>query len=464
MTSGPLRMPSTLLILASLIVLAAVASWIVPAGRYERVVVEGVERVDPGSFHPIPRNPQGLGDVMMAPIKGFVDAALIIGFVLMVGGSFGIVQKTGAIDEAIGSVVRMHGRSALARRLLIPLLMVLFSLAGSLFGMSEEVIPFILIIVPMALALGYDTVTGVAIPFLGAGAGFAGAFLNPFTIGVAQGIAGLRLFSGLEYRLVVWVVSTALTVWFVMRYAARVKAHPQLSITYESDLQARSSLQVDLGGGSLDLRHRIVLWVLAASMGILVLGVLRFKWYIHEIAGLFVAMGVVAGIAGGLRPSDIADAFTAGARDLVNTGLVIAFSRGILITAQQGGVVDTLLHGLSSLVKVFHPIAASWAMFLVQTIINFFVPSGSGQAALTMPIMAPLSDLVGVSRQTAVLAFQFGDGYSNMIIPTSAVTMSVLTIAKIPWSIWARWVLKLEIVLFVAGLVMLVPPYFIGWH
>jgi len=463
MTKAPMKAPNTLMILGSLIVLVAVLSWIVPAGRYERITVDGVERVDPATFRHVERNPQTVADALMAPIRGFVDAALIVGFVLMVGGSFGIVQKTGAIDEAIRSVVRAHARSATVRRLLIPLFMTLFSLAGSVFGMSEEVIPFILIFVPMALALGYDTVTGVAIPFIGAGAGFAGAFLNPFTIGVAQGISGLPLFSGLEYRVIVWVVSTAVAIGFVMRHAARVKVRPEASFTFESDQQTRHSLQTHDSGGRLDLRHRLVLWVFAASMVVLVVGVLRFKWYIHEIAGLFLAMGIVAGVIGGLSVDDLTGSFTAGARDLVSTGLVIAFSRGILITAQRGGVIDTVLHALSSMIRSFHPIVSAQIMFVVQTFINFFVPSGSGQAALTMPVMAPLSDLIGVSRQTAVLAFQFGDGFSNMIIPTSAVTMSVLTLAKIPWSRWARWVLPLELLFLVVGFALLVPPYFIGW-
>lgn len=463
MSTTGIKAPNTILIISGLIVFTAVMTWIVPGGEYERIVIDGRERVEPGSFSYIDSDPQSVFDILTAPIRGFVDAALIIGFVLIVGGSFGILQQTGAIEAAIRGIARAHTRHRAVRVLLIPIFMIIFSLAGSVFGMSEEVIPFVLIFVPMALALGYDSIVGVAIPFVGAGAGFAGAFLNPFTIGIAQGIAGLRLFSGLEYRVLAWILTTMVAILFVLRYAVKVKMTPEASPTFTMDEEKRKHIRIDLEGESLDLRHRLVLLTFGLAMGILVFGVLTYKWYIEEIAALFLGAGILIGAVGGLKPGAITDAFLGGAKDLMSTAIIIGLARAILIVAQQGRIIDTMLHAFSSVIGVVHPIVSSQIMFIVQTLINFFVPSGSGQAALTMPVMAPLSDLVGVSRQTAVLAYQFGDGFSNMIIPTSAVTIGVLTLAKIPWERWAKWILPLEILFLIIGCLLLIPPYFMQW-
>jgi uncharacterized ion transporter superfamily protein YfcC len=328
------------------------------------------------------------------------------------------------------------------------------------------VIPFILIFVPLALALGYDSLTGVAIPFLGSAAGFAGAFLNPFTVGVAQGIAAVPLFSGVGFRIGLWVVVTAVTTAFVMWHARRVRRDPRRSLTFEIDERKRhEGLHLDAEGASdvLTGRQRAVLWTFLAGIVGLVVGVLVFQWYIIEIAALFIALGIVMGIVGGLGGNGTAQAFMDGAKDLVATALIIALARGILIVMQDGQIIDTILHALASGLEGTGSTVAAFAMFGSQTVINFFVPSGSGQAALTMPLMAPLSDLVGVSRQTAVLAFQMGDGFTNMIIPTSAVLMGALTLGGVPWQKWARWVLPLQLSLFALGLVALAIAVGSGW-
>ncbi len=460
-----LKAPNTYLIIFSLIIVTAILTYVLPGGKYQMIEREGRKVVDPNSFVVTQSQPQGVGDILMAPLNGFVDAALIIGFVLIVGGAFSVLQKTQAVDAGIQTLARAHRKSALVRRATIPLFMTLFSLAGAVFGMSEEVIPFIMIFVPMALALGYDSVTGVAIPFVGAGAGFAAAFINPFTLGVAQGIAELPPLSGFGYRVFCWSLTTLVAIWFVQRYALKIKNNPQKSPSYEIDTMRRKEWHVTQNASlQLSAKHKWVLGTFALSMGVLVYGVLAFQWYIKEIAALFLALGIVAGILGGLKAKEITDGFVAGAKELIGTALVIALARGILIIARDGQIIGTILHGLSALIKGAHPIFAAQIMFVVQTIINFFVPSGSGQAALTIPIMAPLSDLLGVSRQTAVLAFQFGDGFSNLIIPTSAVTMGVLALAEIPWEKWARWILPLEIIFFVLSLLLLIPPFFMQWH
>ncbi len=459
------KSPNTFFLIFLLIVLTAGLTFVLPGGEYQLIEVEGRQVVDPHSFHPVSSNPQGLGAVLMAPIKGFIAAAQIIGFVLLVGGAFSVLQKTEAIDMAIRVLARAHEHSPLIRKMTIPVFMTIFSLAGAVFGMSEEVIPFVLLFIPLALALGYDSVTGVAIPFVGAGAGFAAAFINPFTLGVAQGIAQLPPLSGFGYRFFCWTLTTLLAIWFVQRYAAKVKQNPHISITFKQDQSRKSQLQKELAQitPQLDVRHKMVLGIFTLSMLILVAGVMWFQWYINEIAALFIATGIVVGVVGRLTIDQITDGFVHGAKDLVATAFVIALARGILIVAQDGNIIGTILHGLSSVISGVHPVVAGQLMFLVQTAINFFIPSGSGQAALTIPIMAPLADLLGVSRQTAVLAFQFGDGFSNLIIPTSAVTMGILALAKIPWEKWVKWVLPLEILFFILSLILLVPPYFMNW-
>lgn len=465
MTRRRFKAPNTYFILLSILVLVAALTWVIPGAEYGMTEVGGREVVDPDTFRYIDSRPQGLAAVFMAPIRGFVDAALIVGFVLIVGGAFGVFQRTKALDSGVIALAKAHKVSRLVRLLTIPIFMLLFSLGGAVFGMSEEVIPFILIFVPLALTLGYDSITGVAIPFVGAGAGFAGAFLNPFTIGVAQGIADLPLFSGLSYRFLCWLVVTAVAIAYVMVYAARVKTTPEKSRTSEEDTEKRRNLDTDQleNFSGMTKRDKLVLLTFAAGMAVLIFGVLRYKWYIEEIAAVFLVTGIVVGIVGRMRVADISDAFIKGAGTLVGTALIIALARGILVIARDGQIIATILHSLAAAVESFHPIVSSQMMFMVQTALNFFVPSGSGQAALTMPIMAPLADLVGVTRQTAVLAFQFGDGFSNLIIPTSGVLMGVLSLGGVPWEKWARWILALEGIYLVVGCLLLVPPYLTGW-
>lgn len=461
-----IKIPNTYVIIFSLLVIITILTWIVPAGEYQRAMVDGKKEVINGSFHYEANHPQGIGDLLMAPIRGFVDAALIIGLVFIVGGAFAVFQKTEAVDSLILGIAKLHKDSRLVRLLLIPIFMTIFSLAGAIFGMSEEVIPFILVFVPLALTLGYDTVTGVAIPFVGAGAGFAGAFLNPFTVGIAQEISGLPLFSGIFYRGICWLITTSIAIAFVILYARKIKKHPEKSVTFSLDKEKKKNIdhsEVDNHTG-ISKRHKLVLFTFLAGLAVLIWGVLKYQWFIEELAAVFLITGVIVGFVGGLSVDEITNSFIKGAKDLIGTALIIGLARGILILSQDGRIIDSILFALSSPISSLHPVVSSQAMFLVQTVLNFFVPSGSGQAVLTMPIMAPLSDLVNVSRQTAVLAFQFGDGFSNMIIPTSAVTMGVLSLAEIPWEKWARWILPLEIIFLITGMVMLIPPFLFGWH
>ena len=459
-----LKLPNTYVLLFLILAMIALATWLVPGGKYETHLVNGKQVVDPATFHYVASKPQGFAALMMAPIKGFVEAGLIIGFVLIVGGAFNVLHKTEAIDAMIKSIAKAHTRSPVVRAALIPVFLTLFSLGGATFGMNEEAIPFILIFVPLALALGYDSVVGVSIPFLGSQVGFAAAFLNPFNVGIAQGIAGVPVFSGMGYRVIVWCIATLATVLFMMWYAARVKKDPTRSPTYALDIEKRAEGGVDFSSFTgMTLRHKLVLWLFAATLGIMVVGVVQFGWFIEEIAALFLVMAILAGLVGRLSTDETVAAFVQGAKDLVGTALVIALARGTMILARDANIIDTMLHGLTPLVQSSSPVFAAHKMFVIQTVINFFIHSGTGQAALTMPIMAPLSDLVGVTRQTAILAYQFGE-FTTPMIPTSGITVGVLALARIPWITWAKWMIPLQLIYLVLALVLLVPPALMNWQ
>ncbi|GJI99068.1 C4-dicarboxylate ABC transporter [Duganella caerulea] len=464
MTTKKFKLPHTFVLLFIILALIAGATWLVPGGKYDTHLVNGKQLIDPASFHYIASAPQGLTALMKAPINGFVDAALIIGFVLIVGGAFAVLQKTEAVDSMIKSLARAHDSSVFIQRALIPVFVTMFSIGGATFGMNEEAIPFILIFVPLALALGYDTITGVSIPFLGSQVGFSAAFLNPFNVGIAQGIAGVPVFSGWAYRVIVWVIATAVTIVFLMWYAARVKKTPELSPTYALDQDKRREQPHGLGEfHGMTGRHKLVLAIFVGSLIVMVGGVVGYDWYIHEIAALFLTMGIVIGLVGGLDSNQIVEGFIQGARDLVGTALVIALARGTMILARDAHIIDTMLHALMPLVQSSSPIFSAWKMFGIQTVINFFIHSGSGQAALTMPIMAPLADLVGVTRQTAILAFQFGE-FTTPMIPTSGITVGVLALARIPWITWAKWMVPLQLIYAALALALLVPPCLMNWQ
>jgi uncharacterized ion transporter superfamily protein YfcC len=459
-----LRMPNTFVLLCSLLAMIAMATWFVPGGQYDTHLVNGKSLIDPASFHYIASKPQGVVALMMAPVKGFVEAALIICFVLVVGGAFAVLQKTQSIDSMIKSVAKAHTRSPLVRAMIIPVFVTLFSLGGATFGMAEEAIPFVLIFIPLALALGYDSIIGVSIPFIGSQIGFAAAFLNPFNVGIAQGIAGVPVFSGIGFRLIVWVLATGLTIAFLMWYAARIKKNPALSPTFELDQEKRKNLQSselnDFAG--MTGVHKAVLWLFVATLVTMVVGVVKYDWFINEIAALFLLMTILVGIVGRLNSDELVSAFMHGAKDLVPTALVIALARGTVILARDAHIIDTMLNSLMPFVQSANPIFAAHKMFVIQSVINFFIHSGSGQAALTMPIMAPLADLVNVSRQTAVLAFQFGE-FTTPVIPTSGITVGVLALAGIPWTTWAKWMIPLQLIYFVLALVMLAVACQLNW-
>ncbi len=428
-----------------------------------------------GTYKPAVRETEGnilevavavVAQVLAAPLRGFQDKADIIAFILLIGGAFGMLLATGAIDNALLEAVRALEKGG-APWLVIPALMILFSAGGAIFGMSEEVIPFVMITIPLAIRLGYDSITGLMMSWVAAGLGFAGAFFNPFTLQIAQGIAELAPLSGTNFRVWVWISVTALGIVYALWWAARVKAKPELSPTYENDrLLMAEATAVSHAQGSKGMRAGdwLVLASLAATVALIIWGVTAKGWYLNELSAAFLCLGILSAVFGGLGFERGASAFMKGASELAPAALIVAFSAGILKVMEDGMILDTILNWIASSLEGTHSVVAANLMFLLQSALNFFVPSGSGQAAMTMPIVAPLSDLLGVTRQTSVLAFQFGDGFGNLIIPTSAVTMSVLGIARIRWETWALWVLPFMGLLFLFSMVTLTIAVLTGYN
>lgn len=457
-----LKMPHTLVIVGGLVALVLAVSWIIPSGEYTRIpkqLPDGsvIKVAVQDSFQVIPKFYLGLQHLLLAPITGFIGGAKLIAFLLIIGGSFNILQETGAVEFGIKRLVRAISTRPALEWMLIPALMVVFSLAGAIFGMAEETIPFIVIFIPMARALGYDSLVGMCIPFLGSAAGFACAFINPFTVGVAQGIAGVPVYSGLGYRIGAWVLVTSVVIAYVMVYARKIKRNPELSAVRDIDLQREAVEHHADVNEPWDFRHILVLLLFVAAMVLLVFGVIRYKWDIDSIAALFLGLGLAVGLAGGLGLSALAKHFVAGAKDMVGVVMIIACARALLVIANDAKIMDTILFYGSNVIRLLPKAITAQVMFLVQCVINFFIHSGTAQAALTMPIMAPLSDLVGITRQTCVYSFELCE-LVVPVLPTSAVAMGVLGAAKIPWERWAKWFLPLLLILIGLACLLLVPP------
>lgn len=443
-----LQVPHVYVLLIGIILLCSILTYLIPAGQYQMMTAEnGREVVDPNTFATVASTPVSLMGFLTAIPRGMIESAQIIFFIFIVGGSFSVLQDTGAIEAGLGRLIKgLSGKEAL----IIPAVMIAFSLGGSVIGMAEETLPFIPIMVSLAVALGFDSMTGAAMVLCGAGAGFAGAFMNPFTIGVAQGIAGLPLFSGRTLRVILYVVMVGVSIFFVMRYASKVKKEPQLSSMHAVDTARDDKL--DLSNlREFGTKEKIILLVFVASIILLIYGVVKFGWYMNEISALFLGMAMIVACIGRMGFNGFAESLGKGMAGIASGALIVGFARGILVVMTDGQIIHTILHGAASFLGTLPASVTAIGMYIFQCLLNFIVPSGSGQAAVSIPIMAPLADLVGVTRQTACLAFQLGDGISNIFTPTSGYFMAGLALAKIPWTKWAKWFLPLLITQYLIG-------------
>ena len=448
------RFPDSLVLIFALIVLAQIAGYVLPAGEFER---DG-QYVVPGSYRPVDAEPLPPLAFLTSIPEGLAAAQEIIFFVFIAGGMVSIVRATGAVDALIGTAIaRLSSRPGW----LTAGTVVLFALGSSTVGMAEEYMPFVPLLVMMCLALKLDAVVAVGIVYVGAGVGYACAALNPFTVLIAQGIAGLPLASGQAARWGLLVVCAAVGVHHILRYAARVRRDPASSLVAGVDYSSGFDPPADV---RFTPRRVAVMLVFAGGIGSLVYGVAELGWYLTELSAVFLGIGLLAAAAGGLGPDTAARAFLRGAGQMTATALLIGFARTIEVVLSDARVIDTIVNGLAGLLAALPAHAAALGMLAVQTVCNLFIPSGSGQAYVTMPIMAPLADVTGVTRQTAVLAYQFGDGFTNMLVPTNALLMGMLGLARIPYHRWAAFVVPLLVKLYLIAAIALVAAVELGYR
>ncbi|POP45602.1 YfcC family protein [Superficieibacter electus] len=435
-----------------IIIIVAILTWCIPSGSfdYHSVTLPGGETktlVVPGSYHLLDKVTvegdlrQGVSAILAAPLEGIIKAADVIAFVLIVGGAFGIIMRTGAIERGLHVLAeRLAGKGILV----IPLSMTLFSLGGATFGMSEEVIPLYAVFISLMFALGYDSLTAILILFLGTQIGYVGAMTNPFSVLIAQGVAGIQGNPQLWLRAIAWVVFTGMAIIFTMWYAHRVKRSPTISPVYESDLQIRSQFMTTQSGTvTFSWSDRLIIAAFVLALAIISWGLITRGWYMIEIGTVFLALGLFSGLIHKMNATTMAENFVEGCKEFVYAAVVIGLARGILVVADNGKIIDTLLFGLSEILDGLPHYAFTTLMLLGHNVITFFVPSSSGEAALTMPVLAPLGDLVGVNKEAMVMAYQFGNGLTNLISPTGGVLLAGLSIARVGFGQWLRVIMRL---------------------
>lgn len=492
------QMPDTLVIIFFVALAAAVLTYFVPIGAFDTqevsYIANGVEKsrvvVDPSSFQYILDEQ---GDPKLQPVAlfeggggtGFFNFAFeglvsgskwgsaigVIMFMLVIGGSFGIVMATGTIDNAI---LRLIDKTRGNEMLFIPAIFCLFSLGGAVFGMGEEAIAFAIIICPLMIRLGYDGITTVMVTYVATQIGFASSWMNPFSVAIAQGIAGIPVLSGSGVRVIMWAGFTLMGLAFTMSYAKKIKQTPSLSHSYHSDAYFRDNQSK----ASLDSRFNIgdilVLLAIVATVAWVIWGVVTQAWFIPEIASQFFTMGIVVGSIGvifklnGMTINKVATSFKQGVGTMLEPAVLVGCASGILILLGGGGptepsVLNSILNSAGNVIGQLPNALSAWFMLLFQSVFNFFVTSGSGQAALTMPLMAPLADLVGVTRQVAVLAFQLGDGFTNVLVPTSASLMATLGVCRVDWGDWLKFIWRFMLGLFVVSSLVVVGAHYLGF-
>jgi uncharacterized ion transporter superfamily protein YfcC len=448
------RFPSAFTILFAFILLVAALTWIIPAGEYTRVASEALGKDVPvaGSYAPTAANPQGILAVLLAPIAGFYDpdsyAANAIDvslFVLMIGGFIGVVTATRAIDVGISSAMRrLKGRELW----MIPFLMALFALGGTTYGMAEETLAFYLILTPVMIAAGYDALVAVAVILLGAGIGVLGSTINAFSTVIASDAAGVSFASGMGLRLAILGLCWLVTVGFVMRYASRVKADPSASLVFDHKASNEAHFLDEAEEmPAFSGLHKIVLVLFALTFAVMIWGVSSQGWWMAQMSALFLACAIVIGLIARLGEAKLVAAFLNGARDLLGVALIIGLARGIVVVMDAGHITDTILHAAEVSVAGLSKTAFILVIYWIEVGLSFFVPSTSGLAVLSMPILAPVADFAGVQREVVVTAFATASGMVNLITPTSAVVMGGLAIARVPYERWLRFVWPLLVVL-----------------
>ena len=440
MKEKKLKLPHVLALLVIMIFIAAIATWIVPSGEFDREINSaGRSVVVPGSFHFVEANPANPWDAFGSIIEGLIGSAQIVFTVFIIGGAFNVLQAAGVVQAYLGKIVKLFNRK---EWLLIPIVMILLSTMCTFIGLFELSLVIIPIMIPVCLALGLDSMTAVGLTLVSTVCGFAVGITNPFTVVVAQTIGEMPLYSGTWYRVICLVLFTLVGILYVTRYARKIKKDPSKSIMYERD-------QEYIRTTGINEEHHLTprkMWAGIAFLVcflILVFGALRWSWSLNEIATIFIIAAALVGYISGMSTEDLCENFIAGLQSFVVAAFCVGFARGITVILEQGLIIDTIVNALANLIASVPTGISAVAMLFVQLFFNFLVPSGSGQATIMMPIMLPLADIVGITRQTAIIAFQFGDGFSNILWPTMGVLWACIGAAKIKFNEWVKWLLPL---------------------
>ncbi|WP_241959929.1 YfcC family protein [Staphylococcus gallinarum] len=457
------NMPHIYVILFIFGVIATISTYFIPSGQFKRIKgPEGREMVDADSFHFISSKPVGIVDFISIIPKGLIEAGEIVFFTLIIGGMFMVLRKTGIIEIAVDKLARRFINQSV---LIIPVLTTVFAIVATLIGTAELSLVYIPVIIPLIIALGYDSITATAIVLCGTVVGFTVGVLNPINTGLAQKLSGIPVFSGIGLRIILFIVVLAVTIMFIMRYAQKIKNKPTLSSVYHADIEKRDLYQNITNQEPIEATNRQK-WGIAVVLlffVILVYGVISQGWFMIEMAGLFIIMGIIVGLVTGLSTQAICEAFNEGFKDVLMGAIIVGLARSIAVVLEDGKIMDTIVHGLGSVIDGATPTIAVVGMYAVQVAINFIISSGSGQALVTMPIMAPLADMLGITRQTAVLAFQLGDGFTHVFYPTSGYFMAALAIGGVSYTKWIRFFFPLFIIWGVISIITLIIAQLTGW-
>lgn len=446
--------PNTYVIIILMMIVAVLLTWIIPSGEFERVKDEVSKQsiIIPGTFKYIENNPISLFKIPVYIMKGLAKASDIVFLVIIVGGAFNIIIETGMFQSFAGRLTKVFSNKEV---FIIPAFSTIFALACTTMGVNTF-IGFAPIAVIIARSIGYDAIVGVSMVALGGAIGFSTGTFNPFTTGVAQSLAGLPIFSGLGYRFVCLVVFLVVTNIYIIWYAKKIKANPEASVVYEMEQENKKIEVSEKQHDKIEGRHYLVLLIVIACFVLLVYGSQNWKWKLQENAAMFIWMGVLSGFAYGFGPSKIAEEFTKGAKKLVYGALMIGMANGISLILTDGKILDTTVQYLGGLLVTLPSYLQAAGMFLMQLLINGLITSGSGQAAATMPIMLPVADIIGITKQTTVLAFNFGDGLSNYILPTSSALMGFIAMVGISYSNWMKFMWKLFLIWIVVGAILVI--------
>lgn len=458
------KVPHVYAIIFALMVIFAVLTWIVPSGSYQRQEVNGREVTVAGTYEQSEKTyideeigdevdlRQGVFDVLQAPTRGIQEAIEVVAFILIVGGSFQVITKTGAITSGMGRVVRRFKNKDI---LIIPIAMVLFALGGTSFGMAEETLPFFAIFMPIMMAMGFDSMTAFMVVFVGARTGYIASTINPFNVLIAQGILGIQGNPQLWLRMIAWVVLTAVAITWVVLYARRVKKNPESSITFEDDIAKKVEFAADESALDAEFtgRQKGVLAVFIAGMCLIIWGLVTQGWYMNEISAVFLAMGLLAGVIAGFSQDVIAQEFVAGIADFAFSAIVVGLARGILVIASDGMIIDTILNALATGLGGIPAVLFTTLLYAVENLLAILVPSSSGLAALTAPIFGPLTELMGLNPEAAVWALSMGSATMSLICPTSAILVAGLGVCKIKLGQWWKTVWKFFLVVSLINIV-----------